>query len=143
MNAVEDINSYIYIQTVYSANISRITILHTTSALHAERMCTASPLRWALQCFTGELLHFLVFRPSFLCGIECCGMIQFVPTCHFSFILSNLQENLLECLQIEGFGGRAFSVRSCSRQMRFFCARMLLFSRNSLIAFVLIGPFTL
>ena len=78
-----------------------------------------------------------------LCGIGCRGMIQFVSASHFSFILSNLQENILECLQIEGFGGRAFSVRSCSRQMRIFCARMLLFSRNSLIAFLLIGPFTL
>ena len=137
--------SHIYTHTemVYFANISRITILHTTSALHAQQKCTASPLRWAMQCFTGELLHFLVFRPRFLCGIGCCGMIQFVSACHFSFILSNLQENILECLQIEGFAGRAFSVCSCSRQRRFFCARMLLFSRNSLIAFVLIGLFTL
>ena len=91
----------------------------------------------------GRTASFSVFRPRFLCGIGCRGMIQFVSASHFSFILSNLQENILECLQIEGFGGRAFFVRSCSRQMRFFCARMLLFSRNSLVAFVLIGPFTL
>ena len=128
---------------VYSANISKITILRTTSALHAERKCTASSLCWALQCFTGELLHFPVFRPRVLCGIGCRGMIQFVSASHFSFILSNLQENILECLQIERFGGRAFSVHSCSRRMRFFCARMLFVSRNSLIAFVLIGSFTL
>ena len=128
---------------VYSANISRIAILITLP--HFKLNASALHLLDAGQynAFTGELLHFLVFRPRFLCGIGCCGMIQFVSACHFSFILSNLQENLLKCLQIERFGVRVFSVRSCSRQMRFFCGRMLFFSRNSLVAFVLIGPFTL
>ena len=41
--------SSIYIQTVYSANISKITILHTTLALHAQQKRTAPSWRRALQ----------------------------------------------------------------------------------------------
>ena len=63
-------SAYIYIQTVYSANISRITILHTTSALHAERKCTSffepSVLQYSHEWTSRrKKLHALFFRYYF------------------------------------------------------------------------------
>ena len=49
---------------VYSANISRITILHTTSALHAERKCMSFFEPSVLQHSSG-------LKDRYLSGIKC------------------------------------------------------------------------
>ena len=77
--------AHYYIQTVYYANISRITILHTTSALHAERKCTSffepSVLQYSHEWTSRRkklhaLFFWYCFRSNYLtvCRNEACNI---------------------------------------------------------------------